>query len=150
MKVCCQFTACLLTEHKNGVHYDSIIMFSTKNVSDWPHSFLGTVSALDTMHYPTKSLCFWPWASDWNSWGLRNGLATLETAVEVPNESNGTTRTVFSIAKDPTETTHLPTIWWHRLKYICFGPELCQLKVQWPWWQHGEQKPLPAARSVSY
>lgn len=44
----------------------------------------------------------------------------------------------------------LPTVWCHRLKHICFGPELCQLHVQWPWWQHRGQKPFLAARSVSY
>lgn len=58
-------------------------------------------------------------------------------------------RPMFSISKGPTETTHLPTIWWHRPKHICFEPELCQLSVQWPWWEHRERKPL-AAGSVLY
>lgn len=81
VEVCCQFTACLPTKHKSG-KYSSSIVFSTKNISDWPQSFLGTISALDTMYYLKKSL--WLWAGDLNSWSLQKELAELETAVAVP------------------------------------------------------------------
>lgn len=125
--------------------HSCIIVFSTENISDWPHSFLSTLTALGGINYPTKSLRFLPWASDLHSWCLWHEAA-LETAVDVPKESSGTTETVSRISKGPRETTHLPTIWWHRLKHICFGSELHQLSVQW----YREQKPLLALGSVLY
>lgn len=140
--------ACIPNEHKNSVSYSSTIMFATKHTSEGPHTLLGPVSALN---YLAKSLCFWPWASDFNSGDLQNELVGQEAAVNVPKGRNGDTRTIFSISEGLTETTHLPTIWWHKLKYICFEPELCQLNVR----GHGDstgrkEEPSLAAGSVLY
>lgn len=78
---------------------------------------------------PYKAPVFLTWASDLNSWGLQNQLA----AADVPKGNKGSTRDIFSISKGPKESTHLPTMWWHRLKCVYLGLELCQLSGQWPW-----------------